>query len=29
MTEKTYRDFKLYGWDDGEVYFWDEEKKHE
>lgn len=29
MAAKTNGDFLLYGWDDGKVYFWDEEKKHE
>ena len=22
-------DFPLYGWDDGKVYYWDEDRKHE
>ena len=29
MAEKTNRDFLLYGWDDGKVYFWDEQNKQE
>ena len=29
MAAKTNGDFLLYGWDDGKVYFWDEQNKQE